>query len=146
MSKFIVLDDSKSFLAAFETEAQAKQYASNNSDLAGYINNEKITEELSEDSYEMPRNPLTTPSIQGPSTIRTTENRVNALTAAEAIAEIKASQATQVADIITALIAYEGYLEMDKPHKYVIQTLADLGYYTESTDSKLIVKVEDSIE
>lgn len=154
MSKFIVLDDSKSFLAAFETEAQAKQYAVNNSDIAGFINDEKIIGDLDYDTaairekyLQTPEySPRETPIITGPPSVRKTEARVKALTAAEAIAEIKASQAIQVSDIITSLIAYEGYLEMDKPHKYVIETLVELGYNVELTASGITVKVEAEIE
>ncbi len=141
MSKFVVYDDLGSVLARFESEASALQYVQNNNDIAYKINDSMVVEATL-------NTPYITETIPTPANILplTQQTRVKALTAKEAIAEIKASQANQVQDIITALVAYEGYLEMDKPHKYVTETLTQLGYIVEFTAAGIVVKVEAEID
>lgn len=110
-----VYDDAKNFLAEFETEAKANQYVFNNSDIAAFINDERVVE-------------IRHVPVDAAPVLAVSKPEPKLLDAAAALTRIKALQADTVNQIIEQVIEAQGQAEFKLQHPLVIKRLEELGF------------------
>lgn len=128
---FKVYDDAKNFLAEFETEAKANQYVFNNSDIAAFINDERVVE-------------IKHVPVEAAPVLAGAKPEPKVLDAAAALARIKALQAETVNQIIEDVIARHGYGVFDEQHPLIIKRLQELGFSTETAAGTVTVTIKEA--
>jgi hypothetical protein len=136
--KFKVYDEDKSLLEEFDTYEAAAKYVYNNNDIASFINDERVTEEV--------HVPVETAQA-APISQQSGNSRL--LTASEALKRLESFLSSQVSDIITSVIENQGQLYVDaRLHVLVFKKLRELGYdvSTEDSASTRLVSIPMDVE
>jgi hypothetical protein len=116
---FKVFDSNKVELASFDSYAKAAQYVYNNDDIAAFINDERVTEEIVTIVDAMPTASAVAPSPKVS----------KLLTAKEALKALEAQFDEQVSQIIEAILAEEGQTSLHpNTHPLILKKLRNLGY------------------
>lgn len=128
---FKVYDDAKNFLAEFETEAKANQYVFNNSDIAAFINDERVVE-------------IKHVPVDAAPVLTVSKPQPKVLDAAAALARIKGLQEDTVNQIIEEVIAGHGYCVFDEQHPLIIKRLQELGFSAETAAGTVTVTIKEA--